>query len=780
MARKIIDRIPLSPALFNLTYLHFRLHSRQSLLLVMFCFLTMAFKSGENTSAGYAKDLPLRISSPEEIKAVTTEHFTGDADGTTSFAGPGGENFQLTGDISVDSNPGDGTTGDDQWAGTPRNTYLSNAVGTITLCESTKAFQIVEIDCWTSINGGANYAVGDVTFIGYLHGGGTVSYTTTVTPTDDHTGYDPVSFSGTALDGVNLRSLQFVLPGSITYLGVDAIDYSIVTGLSSYNSVPTVSGVSVSGLVSKGSILTGSYTFHDCDDAESGTTHQWYRSDDASGTNKTAISGATSQTYSSVYSDVDKYLTYEATPSDGTGTGIASTSSYFGPVTCGVNYYDEDFEDNSGTSFTNNGQSFTVSGSNAAIVTFSNYGWNGTANDDRYIDNDADADANDGAEITIATSDGTDILIQSFYVYCAEDDYTRSASANLTITGKKNSVTQFTVSKTSGFNTTSTYNGYNFIDLEVEGGSDNSTTLIDELVLSTTGVYDYLAIDALNWATVSYDPATLTTTSITTFDATSATMGGEVTDNGCASVTERGVVYNTTGTPTTADSKVSIGTGLGTFSQSISGLSGNTTYYIRSYAINTEGTAYGSEETFTTSPFPVELISFTGNYIDEQVNLTWKTASEHQNKGFYIMRLSESEWNEIGFVEGANTHEGLLTYDFADPFPSLEKSLYYQLVQEDINGSLNYSHILEISPANISDQVDISPNPVVNSVNIRSLAQNIREVRLLDLQGKVILARFVHEKEAQMELTSLSPGVYIAVVVLANNQQIVKKLFLEK
>lgn len=88
---------------------------------------------------------------------VTVENFTGDPNGTTSFTGPGGEDFQLTGLLSVDSSTGAGTTGDDQWAGTALNTSKSNAIGTITLCESTKAFQVTGIDCWTSVNGGNAY-----------------------------------------------------------------------------------------------------------------------------------------------------------------------------------------------------------------------------------------------------------------------------------------------------------------------------------------------------------------------------------------------------------------------------------------------------------------------------------------------------------------------------------------------------------------------------------------------------------------------------------------------
>ena len=94
---------------------------------------------------------------------------------------------------------------------------------------------------------------------------------------------------------------------------------------------------------------------------------------------------------------------------------------------------------------------------------------------------------------------------------------------------------------------------------------------------------------------------TITTTSVTQITETSAVAGGNVTSDGGASVTERGVVYATTQNPTTADNKVSNGSGMGTFTCNLTDLQANTTYYVRAYAINSKGTAYGEEVTFITN-----------------------------------------------------------------------------------------------------------------------------------------------------------------------------------
>ena len=95
---------------------------------------------------------------------------------------------------------------------------------------------------------------------------------------------------------------------------------------------------------------------------------------------------------------------------------------------------------------------------------------------------------------------------------------------------------------------------------------------------------------------------TVTSNSINQFTNNSALLGGNVTADGGATVTERGVVYGTSTAPTIANTKVAIGSGTGTFSQTATGLNAGTTYYVRAYATNSAGTGYGSEYSFTTAP----------------------------------------------------------------------------------------------------------------------------------------------------------------------------------
>lgn len=105
-------------------------------------------------------------------------------------------------------------------------------------------------------------------------------------------------------------------------------------------------------------------------------------------------------------------------------------------------------------------------------------------------------------------------------------------------------------------------------------------------------------------------PATVTTDGVTFLSCNSATLGGNVTNSGNGAISERGVVYATTANPTTANTKVVIGSGTGAFSQTVSGLTALTTYFVRAYGINSAGTAYGPQISFTTPACPpIENIS---------------------------------------------------------------------------------------------------------------------------------------------------------------------------
>ena len=100
---------------------------------------------------------------------------------------------------------------------------------------------------------------------------------------------------------------------------------------------------------------------------------------------------------------------------------------------------------------------------------------------------------------------------------------------------------------------------------------------------------------------ITYMEPVVTTTAISSITSTYATSGGNITSDGGSAVTVRGVCWATSQNPTIANSKTVNGTGSGAFTSNPIGLLPGTTYYLKAYATNDIGTAYGNQVTFTTN-----------------------------------------------------------------------------------------------------------------------------------------------------------------------------------
>jgi hypothetical protein len=103
-------------------------------------------------------------------------------------------------------------------------------------------------------------------------------------------------------------------------------------------------------------------------------------------------------------------------------------------------------------------------------------------------------------------------------------------------------------------------------------------------------------------------PVVASTTAVTAITTGSATSGGSILSDGGAAITARGLCYATTPTPTIASNVTVNGSGIGTFTGSMSLLSPNTQYFVRAYATNSVGTSYGNEQVFSTCGTPVYSI----------------------------------------------------------------------------------------------------------------------------------------------------------------------------
>jgi hypothetical protein len=271
----------------------------------------------------------------------------------------------------------------------------------------------------------------------------------------------------------------------------------------------------------------------------------------------------------------------------------------------------ETFEDETAgsTSFSNNGQTFNITSQLQGPFDIynngvNNYGWNGTSADLASIDNSSFTVNNLPVEFTISSAGAVQFTLKSMYLYLANANSSiPPSSGSCSIIGKLGGATVFTATSSTGFTTSlGTNNGFTFIDMTNFGGSNNSTINIDSFVVKTTGSIAYVSMDAMRWqASVAAVAPTVTTTAATNVGAVKATLGGNVSSDGGATVNDRGIVWGLTLNPTTSNNKVQIGTGTGTFSSAIGSLPSSTLIHFRAYAINTAGTSYGSDQTFTTN-----------------------------------------------------------------------------------------------------------------------------------------------------------------------------------
>ena len=162
--------------------------------------------------------------------------------------------------------------------------------------------------------------------------------------------------------------------------------------------------------------------------------------------------------------------------------------------------------------------------------------------------------------------------------------------------------------------------GYQFVNWTVNNN-----------VVSTSASYTFTATEALNlvanflYAVVP--PTVATNSQVTNVTGSSAQCGGQITSTGYGYISAYGFCWNTTGEPTIQDSHYQVGISTtNPFTYNITGLNANTLYYVRAYATNQEGTAYGNEVTFATMA-QVTTTAVTAHTLDAIMGGSWVSGS---------------------------------------------------------------------------------------------------------------------------------------------------------
>jgi uncharacterized protein (TIGR02145 family) len=149
--------------------------------------------------------------------------------------------------------------------------------------------------------------------------------------------------------------------------------------------------------------------------------------------------------------------------------------------------------------------------------------------------------------------------------------------------------------------------------------------------------------------------ATLTTLPMGNITATSAVSGGNITGGGGTPVTQRGVCWSTSPNPSTANNTTNEGSGVGSYTSTLTGLVAGSTYYVRAYAINSAGTAYGNQVQFTAAG------GGGADYLNP--NLTYGSVTDQNGNTYATIVIGTQEW----MAENLRA----TTYANGDPIPNV-------------------------------------------------------------------------------------------------------------
>jgi hypothetical protein len=180
-------------------------------------------------------------------------------------------------------------------------------------------------------------------------------------------------------------------------------------------------------------------------------------------------------------------------------------------------------------------------------------------------------------------------------------------------------------------------------------------------------------------------PPTVTTSAASNITATTASSGGNVTAEGDASVTAKGVVWNTSAAPTVAlSSLTNDGSGAGAFTSGITSLIANTKYFYRAYATSSIGTAYGAENNFTTLPaapisIPPNNITLTG------FNANWTAPTQGSEAFTYTLEYS----TDNTFTTGVTTVASIASTTTSQSISGLTSggTYYYRITAVNTTGA---------------------------------------------------------------------------------------------
>jgi hypothetical protein len=173
---------------------------------------------------------------------------------------------------------------------------------------------------------------------------------------------------------------------------------------------------------------------------------------------------------------------------------------------------------------------------------------------------------------------------------------------------------------------------------------------------------------------------------------------------------------------------------------------------------------------------PIELLSFTATAIENEVELSWKTATEINNDYFTIQRSADGlEFTDIARISSGNNGNIIQKYNHVDTRPLPGKS-YYRLKQTDLDGVYKFSDIRKVELDKFQARLTAYPNPVTSgqfSLDFQEALEARTSVVVYDLVGKVIFNDVINQgiRVYPIALNNPPAGVYVVKTFNSNSSQ---------
>ena len=268
---------------------------------------------------------------------------------------------------------------------------------------------------------------------------------------------------------------------------------------------------------------------------------------------------------------------------------------------------------------------------------------------------------------------------------------------------------------------------------------------------------------------------------------TSATGGGDITNDGGSPVTAKGVCWSTTSGPTIANDRTEDGTGTGPFTSNISGLSSGTTYFVRAFATNSTGTGYGNEISFSTASVQPILPQVSIQQVTLINNDSARCGGVIGNDGGSPVTARGLVWdvNPDPTVNlSTKTISGSGTGAFLDWMTGLSSPTTYYVRAYGTNGvGTSYSDEISFTTVSVFNTMDgttnmaFFPNPV-KEFAILEIDKPIRISSLIfySSEGKEINLPFekTSEKSFRISTASLKSGIYFLKIGINGGSKTLK------